>query len=116
MKKRIVSLTLALLMTISVISTSAMAAAPDDDCGIMPLGLACMNPDCEGGTIRDIYKSTTEGVTNSKPQDCGCVIKTTQYTDHYERVCDRCGMHMPDKSVPRTGRSWVDNSKCTANH
>lgn len=113
MKKRITSLFLAVLMAVSVISTSASAASVDDG-GIMPYGLKC--PDCLVGNVRNRRVSSVKQPNEDEETlSCGCRNYTEVYKEEWQRQCDNCTFVFPSETtyrrVPRT-----DNSNCRGNH
>lgn len=104
MKKRIASLFLAVLMTLTAVSTTAAAAVVDE--GIMTLVNAC--PECLNGTISTYLAAEVPGVIRSRTLttcSCGngrynCYKITRVYEQTYKTACDNCGF--TEKTEPRT--------------
>ena len=114
MKKRITSLFLAVLMAVSVISTSASAASADDG-GIMPYGLKC--PYCMVGNIRNVrVTSVPQRPKEVKRYDCGCSDYVTVYKEEWQDKCDNCTDFKADSVTKERPVNWTDNSNCRGNH
>lgn len=114
MKKRITSLFLAVLMTVSVISATASAATADD-VGIMPCGLKC--PYCMVGNIRNVRVSSVPQqpkVVNRN--SCGCIDYVTVYKEEWQDKCDNCTDFRADSVTKERPVYWTDNSNCKGNH
>lgn len=120
MKKRITSLVLAVLMVISVVSTSAAAVEEEDGIEpyvIDPIGNAC--PKCMNGVIIEVLTGTTVGTSTETRFKCSCgdgrfMCKrtTTRYRDTYTRKCNRCGNIFSTRDSAWYTRTVDDHDAC----
>lgn len=100
MKKRITSLFLAVLMALTVVSTTAAATGTDDE-GIMPCYLVC--PICGSGRIYTEKFAPTGATRNRELTQCSTYYMCYKYqAEYYVRdVCTNC-----DEYVANAGTAW----------